>query len=360
MTAQQETIFPQPWPHIYAPGEPKLFSDLSLAEFCAGYAVILQNCQSMSSREQFLQYFHIVTMLACSYKWSAVRAFHAKVLRSIELGLIKWGDSFKHLKQPFFIPTALLDDPSPKIRNMPSRLTTAFTSCPFHDTKSATGPGMPPATTLIVLNNTFATCANDPTRVLSCPKRKFPVPPRRQDPPPRDWLPSGPMPPSDQLLSGHRDPPPHLTPSLAQPPTPRSSTSPPSLPIKSALTSKFVSLHARLPNASGPNTSTLRLPIPSNLNIPEWRSRLKEYPDRDLSDFLEFGWPIGYSSTTSSPQSSHKNHGSAQSSPQIIADFLSRECKLGATCGPFSSNPLASMLLTSPLQIAYGRLGKPA
>lgn len=67
-------------------------------------------------------------MLACSYKWSAVRAFHAKVLRSIELGLIKWGDSFKHLKQPFFISTALLDDPSPKISNMPSRPTTAFTS----------------------------------------------------------------------------------------------------------------------------------------------------------------------------------------------------------------------------------------
>ena len=46
--------------------------------------------------------------LACSYQWSAVRAYHYKVLRTLELGLVKWGDSFDGFKQPFFIPTNLL------------------------------------------------------------------------------------------------------------------------------------------------------------------------------------------------------------------------------------------------------------
>lgn len=42
LKAPQKTLHPQPWPHIYAPGEPKLYCDISLPEFCAGYLVILQ------------------------------------------------------------------------------------------------------------------------------------------------------------------------------------------------------------------------------------------------------------------------------------------------------------------------------
>ena len=37
----QRTLFPQPWPHTFTPGEPNLFNDLSLAQFRTGYAVII-------------------------------------------------------------------------------------------------------------------------------------------------------------------------------------------------------------------------------------------------------------------------------------------------------------------------------
>ena len=50
MKAPQKTRFPQPWPHIFTPGEPKLYSDLSLAEFCAGYIAILQQYPDGSNR----------------------------------------------------------------------------------------------------------------------------------------------------------------------------------------------------------------------------------------------------------------------------------------------------------------------
>lgn len=42
LKAPQRTRFPQPWPPIFAPGEPQLFSELSLSAFCAGYISILQ------------------------------------------------------------------------------------------------------------------------------------------------------------------------------------------------------------------------------------------------------------------------------------------------------------------------------
>ena len=98
--------------------------------------------------------------------------------------------------------------------------------------------------------------------------------------------------------------------------------------------------------------------MPSGLHIPAWRERLTSYHDQQLCDFLEFGWPIGYTKP-SPPQSSSKNHGSALARPDIIDAFLAKECSLGATCGPFSANPLATPLITSPLQIATSRSGKP-
>ena len=92
LKAPQKTCFPQPWPHIFTPGEPQLYSELSLPAFCAGYIVILQ--QYTDSLETpsaaLLSHFHDLMVLACNYKWSVVRAYHYKVLRSIELGLVKW------------------------------------------------------------------------------------------------------------------------------------------------------------------------------------------------------------------------------------------------------------------------------
>ena len=109
--------------------------------------------------------------------------------------------------------------------------------------------------------------------------------------------------------------------------------------------------------ASGPNAFTLCLPVPSKLNIPEWWSHLCTYPDTNLYDFLEFGWPVGYS--TAAPTSSTQNHGSALSRLDVIDAFLTRKCELGATCGPFLSDPLSKGLTISPLQIAYSRSRKP-
>ena len=71
-----------------------------------------------------------------------------------------------------------------------------------------------------------------------------------------------------------------------------------------------------------------------------------------------FGWPVGYGAANI-PVSSHHNHGSALSSLQTIKSFLDSECHLGATCGPFITNPLCVDLINSPLHIAHSRSGKP-
>ena len=139
---------------------------------------------------------------------------------------------------------------------------------------------------------------------------------------------------------------------------PLSAPPPKPLPLKSDIVSTAIQLHARLHRSPSTNTFSLCLPVPSGLHIPAWRERLKSYHDKQLFDFLEFGWPIGYTDS-SPPQSSSKNHGSALAHPGIIDAFLAKECSLGGTCGPFSANPLATPLMTTPLQIATSKFGKP-
>ena len=102
--APQRITNPQEWPHIFAPGEPKLFNELSMAEFSAGYAIIIQRCTDVSLRAALIPHFHDLMVLASTYIWSAVRAYHYKVLRSIELGLVSWGILSTRLSSLFSCP----------------------------------------------------------------------------------------------------------------------------------------------------------------------------------------------------------------------------------------------------------------
>ena len=110
-------LYPQPWPHIYAPGEPKLFNELSLTAFTAGYITIVNNTHDASTKQLMLEHLKHLMTLTCSYQCSTVRSVHYKVLRSIEMGLVKWGDSFDAITQPFLIPPNLSSEtskPSPR------------------------------------------------------------------------------------------------------------------------------------------------------------------------------------------------------------------------------------------------------
>ena len=103
-------------------------------------------------------------VLTCSYQWSAVRACHYKVLRSIEMGLVKWGDSLEPFKRPFFIPTALLPPPDTisKSKKPQPKLTSPRPL--FSATTYVTlGHGMVTVPTLLAPNNTFVSCVNAQT-----------------------------------------------------------------------------------------------------------------------------------------------------------------------------------------------------
>ena len=94
--------YPQKWPHSQLGQQfvnvNKKYEDLSLAEFCAGYAAILRKCKDAKKREHRLAHFEHLMYLTTRYQWRSVLSYHAAVLLEIERGNRKWGESFQDLE----------------------------------------------------------------------------------------------------------------------------------------------------------------------------------------------------------------------------------------------------------------------
>ena len=93
--------YPQLWPHsqlsLHFVNKDKKFEELSIAEFCAGYATILEleGQKNMGGR---VSHFKELMYLATRYQWKNVLNYHAACLLEIERGHKKWDDSFQMLQ----------------------------------------------------------------------------------------------------------------------------------------------------------------------------------------------------------------------------------------------------------------------
>lgn len=87
-----------------------------------------------------------------------------------------------------------------------------------------------------------------------------------------------------------------------------------------------------------PNYLGARIPVPSNLNIKAWREALQGYHDSIICEYLEYGWPVGYSACAL-PESTKTNHKSAVDNPAAVSAFIDKECGERAMLGPFTSPP---------------------
>ena len=106
---------PQKWPHAYLAqhfvSKNKKFEELSVAEFCAGYATILKK-SSRKKQKHRISHLEDLMYLATRYQWRSVLNYHAAVLVEIERGNASWGDSFETLKS-----TTLISNPITSQRN---------------------------------------------------------------------------------------------------------------------------------------------------------------------------------------------------------------------------------------------------
>ncbi len=113
---------------------------------------------------------------------------------------------------------------------------------------------------------------------------------------------------------------------------------------------ELIELCTKVREAGTHNFCGARLPVPTHLNIPVWRHLLREYPDYQVCDFLEYGWPINYTAPHA-PKVPQQNHRSALTHPAAVDKDIQKDLAMGALIGPFAANPFPSVELTvSPLQ----------
>ena len=111
----------------------------------------------------------------------------------------------------------------------------------------------------------------------------------------------------------------------------------------------YLQIYDVVRSAGLPNYLGARIPLPHGLHMPTWRHYLTGYQqDSLLCDFLEFGWPVNYTSATP-PTPATANHGSALAFPQDIQAYLDKEKQHGALLGPFTQPPFFPWLQTNAM-----------
>ncbi len=104
--------------------------------------------------------------------------------------------------------------------------------------------------------------------------------------------------------------------------------------------------------ASGlPNHLGCRLPVRSHLNIGHLKDVLVDYPDKEVVEFLEFGFPVRAMGPI--PEKSPcSNHGGTLKYSNQIDSYIRKELEAGSIIGPFDSVPFSSKTVFSPLSTA--------
>ena len=99
----------------------------------------------------------------------------------------------------------------------------------------------------------------------------------------------------------------------------------------------------KLVKATGrPNFLEARLPVKSELKVEEWEIILQNYWDKQLIDFIRFGFPLDFN-RDSKLICDKQNHASAVQFPSDVEKYLEEEKRYAAIVGPFSSDPIQGL-----------------
>ena len=98
-----------------------------------------------------------------------------------------------------------------------------------------------------------------------------------------------------------------------------------------------------------PNRYGARIPIKSNWNLQKLQQQLQDYHDKEIVDWLRYGWPSGRLPTMEPPAKTYKNHKGATDYPEALQKYITKEAEKGAVMGPFNIIPFTRNVGISPI-----------
>ena len=105
----------------------------------------------------------------------------------------------------------------------------------------------------------------------------------------------------------------------------------------------------RITDSGRPNKYGCRIPLHSKINLALFDCFLLDYEDREIIDWLTFGFSIARSDKVPDPQPANCNHLGATRFPRDVDQYIESELSEGHTLGPFNMPPFTHRIGISPL-----------
>ena len=107
--------------------------------------------------------------------------------------------------------------------------------------------------------------------------------------------------------------------------------------------------HLEVRRKGYPNRWGAQLEIKTNWNLELMEQWLHDYEDKDVVQWLRYGWPTGRLPMLPPPSISRKNHKGAMEFPQQMDKYIQKELENGAIMGPYQKIPFRDNVGISPL-----------
>ena len=100
-----------------------------------------------------------------------------------------------------------------------------------------------------------------------------------------------------------------------------------------------------------PNRYGARIPVRNTWNLDEFVELLRDYHDKEIIEWMRYGWPTGRLPTLPEPAKTFKNHKGATDHPQALQKYIEKEQSKQAVMGPFDviDLPFHSQVGISPI-----------
>ena len=103
----------------------------------------------------------------------------------------------------------------------------------------------------------------------------------------------------------------------------------------------LINTHFAVKATGLPNYKSAKIPLPTSFNFPFLEKQLKDYHDKDVIQFLKFGFPVDCTPVDPDP-GMPANHKGAIEFKREVESALHQEVLKGGCLGPFMSSPFTS------------------
>ena len=115
------------------------------------------------------------------------------------------------------------------------------------------------------------------------------------------------------------------------------------------ITNQDLWLHKQVWDKGYPNRYGARIPIKPIWNLELLEELLQDYEDKEILEWLKYGWPSGRLPTLPEPEKTFKNHKGATDHPLALRKYIKKELLSGAVIGPFQQISFQHRVGISPI-----------